>query len=119
MRRGRSEAESLDGDENEPIIDCALGQNWRVGAKPTGTCASNALTCYCGSTSAQNCANAEPAQLNGVCKNEILVGTACNTQPSASQSACVAPIMLNPANSSGKALQYAQCLGDNCFDSCF
>jgi hypothetical protein len=98
-----------------PILDCVLGKDWRAGGRaPAGSC-SNAdlLSCYCGGLAGQDCANAAPATLTGQCAALILTGTGCTS------SACVAPIFLNPSNSNGKAMQYAQCQQDFCYDSCF
>jgi hypothetical protein len=99
----------------EPILECVLGQNWKAGERAAaGSCGSlDLLSCYCGTISGQDCANAAPAALNGQCVAQILAGTGCTV------SSCVAPIFLNPANANGKAMQYAQCQQDFCYDVCF
>jgi hypothetical protein len=107
-----------------PILDCALGSNWRSNERvASGKCsAGDLLTCYCGSLTGQDCATAltapDPTQptkavVSGQCVAQVLAGTNC------SASSCVAPIFLNPANNNGKAMQLAQCWQDFCYDTCF
>ena len=103
-----------DLDHTDPILDCLLGPNWsRTTRVPPDRCGNaSLLECYCGPISISYCVGAPPDSLGGDCTNEMLVGMGCTT------SDCVAVRFSSPDNASGKAIQYASCLHDYCFDEC-
>jgi hypothetical protein len=107
--------------DSDAVIDCILGASWpSPNTFPAGSCANgNLLSCYCGTLTPTQCLTALPVDVSGACKNEILAGSGCASRPVAEQSQCVAQVFVNPANATGRAMAYMQCLQDNCPDICF
>jgi hypothetical protein len=101
--------------EAEPVLSCVLGEGWSAGERASAESCGNTdlLGCYCGSTPELVCEQAEPAELDGPCLDEISSGSGC------ADSSCVKASLLDPSTPSGAALSYVRCQQDYCYDICF
>lgn len=102
-------------DAVAPILACVVGADWQRAERAAASSCANAdlFGCYCGSVAPAMCGSAAPATLDGQCRDLLLAGSGC------SDSACLQTNLLNPATTTGIALEYLQCQQDFCYDLCF